>query len=735
MKNYFSNQNIQRFSIRKYSFGAASVLLGTFLLLSAQPISADEQTVADSTSTNVIDNNSVETSNTTQPAAATMVKEEIVSESDAQIVAATVDADNVATSTENISSPVNISEAPVKDSDQVVVSEKETSADIVIETNQRSFDGGDNIWAAREAHNLADEESSVISDSGARLTMGNSVTLEVPVDNIEVPSKFLENSYPEEITDVDVKSITNKLESKKTLNLSKFFMTSFAVSENSGSIARGDDYPSNLKNAAPDTVIDPWRLFNRECTSFTAYRLSSVNHFTLPGAYGNGAQWGGRARQEGYIVDMNPAKGAVAWLNDGGYGHVAWVSNVIGSDVEIEEYNYNWNHNYNKRVVAKTSFTGFIHFKDLTGGGTSGGSSSGGTSSGSSLPSSGTYHFTSRVGIKAEPKISSPDIAYYDNGSSVNYDKTLEADNYQWISYVSYSGARRYIAINKLASSVTPEVKGKINIQNKNDQAGTFEVVITNVSSNCGLKEVKVPVWSSQNGQDDLIWYNASKQNDGTYKAAVNISEHKNNRGEYNIHLYYVVDSGKMIGVGGTTTTISDVKPSEQKLSGTISIVNKNNQTGTFDVVISNISSPNGVKEVKVPTWATQNGQDDIIWYNASRQGDGTYKVTVKASEHKNYQGEYNIHLYYVQNDGKMIGVTGTTTTVSFVARPSIPDSGTYRFTGHASIKAEPKMSAAELAYYDAGNTVNYDKVLLSDGHYWISYIAASGNRRYISIT
>lgn len=56
MKNYFSNQNIQRFSIRKYSFGVASVLLGTFLLLSAQPISADEQTVADSTSTNVIDN-------------------------------------------------------------------------------------------------------------------------------------------------------------------------------------------------------------------------------------------------------------------------------------------------------------------------------------------------------------------------------------------------------------------------------------------------------------------------------------------------------------------------------------------------------------------------------------------------------------------------------------------------------------------------------------------------------
>lgn len=43
-------------------------------------------------------------------------------------------------------------------------------------------------------------------------------------------------------------------------------------------------------------------------------------------------------------------------------------------------------------------------------------------------------------------------------------------------------------------------------------------------------------------------------------------------------------------------------------------------------------------------------------------------------------------------------------------------------------------MSSPELAYYDTGDGVNYDKVLLSDGHYWISYTAASGNRRYISV-
>ena len=42
MKNSFYHV-AQRFSIRKYSFGAASVLLGVFLLSGVQTAHADEQ--------------------------------------------------------------------------------------------------------------------------------------------------------------------------------------------------------------------------------------------------------------------------------------------------------------------------------------------------------------------------------------------------------------------------------------------------------------------------------------------------------------------------------------------------------------------------------------------------------------------------------------------------------------------------------------------------------------------
>ncbi|WP_117282964.1 GBS Bsp-like repeat-containing protein [Streptococcus intermedius] len=224
-------------------------------------------------------------------------------------------------------------------------------------------------------------------------------------------------------------------------------------------------------------------------------------------------------------------------------------------------------------------------------------------------------------------------------------------------------------------------LSGTITIKNNNPETGTFDVIVSNVGAPYGVREVKVPIWSSVNGQDDIIWYTAARQSDGTYKVTVKASNHKNSVGEYNIHLYYVQNDGQLVGVTGTKTTVSIGKP-----KGTITIQNNNPNTGTFDVIVSGVSNPaGGVKTVSVPIWSSVNGQDDIIWYTAARQSDGTYKVTVKASNHKNSVGEYNIHLYYVQNDGQLVGVGGTKTNVS-IAKPqgkitianNNPDTGTF---------------------------------------------------------
>ena len=208
--------------------------------------------------------------------------------------------------------------------------------------------------------------------------------------------------------------------------------------------------------------------------------------------------------------------------------------------------------------------------------------------------------------------------------------------------------------------------QGKISIQNRNSETGDFDIVVSGISSPGGLKTVSLPTWSEANGQDDIKWYNAERQADGTYRKRVRISDHNHVQGEYNVHLYYVQNDGRLVGVSGTKTTVSLGKP-----KGTISIQNRNKETGDFDIVVSGISSPGGLKEVSLPTWSEANGQDDIKWYNAERQADGTYRKRVRLSDHKNVEGEYNVHLYYVQNDGSLVGVSGTKTTIS-IEKPKV---------------------------------------------------------------
>ena len=458
-------------------------------------------------------------------------------------------------------------------------------------------------------------------------------------------------------------------------------------------------------------------------------------------------------------------------------------------------------------------------------------------SSTGTFPSRGRYIFSGTTEVKNEAKLSAPTQFTFNRGDSVNYDKVLENDGYQWISYISYSGMRRYAAVTKLAQPAPQrpaqsQVTGTIHIENKTSQG--FDVVVTNVNSTKGVKTVKLPIWSSQGGQDDIIWYDATKQNDGTYKLSVDIRRHKNNYGDYNVHMYYVQSDGSLQGVTGTTTKVEEPKYS---VTGTIHIENKTSQG--FDVVVTDVSSTKGVKMVKLPVWSSQGGQDDIIWYDAAKQIDGTYKLSVDIRCHKNNRGEYNIHMYYVQSDGSLQGVTGTTTKVeepkysvtgtiniqnktsqgfdvlitnasdsngisrvkvpiwtdkggqddiiwydaakqsdgnykvsvnidkhkgergtynihlyyiesngkvrgvsgtkTSVAEPSsareiIPSQGVYTFKKEVEVKNSPAMVAKTEFTFAKGERIRYDKVLDADHHQWISYVSYSGTRRYIPI-
>ena len=235
----------------------------------------------------------------------------------------------------------------------------------------------------------------------------------------------------------------------------------YAYSGGNGSIARGDDYPAYYKNGSQE--IDKWRMYSRQCTSFAAFRLSGVNGFEIPAAYGNANEWGHRARREGYRVDNTPAIGSIAWSTVGTYGHVAWVSNVMGDQIEIEEYNYGIRESYNKRVVKANTMTGFIHFKDLAGG-------SAGNSQ-TSVSTGGTHSFKAKAAIKNQPLASATAIDYYYTGDNVHYDQVLEKDGYKWLSYTAYNGSRRYVQLE--AVNTNPLVSHVLNDSRISSTGGT----------------------------------------------------------------------------------------------------------------------------------------------------------------------------------------------------------------------------------------------------------------------
>ena len=192
--------------------------------------------------------------------------------------------------------------------------------------------------------------------------------------------------------------------------------------------------------------------------------------------------------------------------------------------------------------------------------------------------------------------------------------------------------------------------------------AGTFTITAKNLKGFENYKEIKIPFWSHAKGMDDIKWYTPVRQSDGSYKVVAKASDHENVDGRYEAQIFYYDAQGQRQFV---QKAFAEYKK-EQPLSGTLSIENNNKDTGTFDVIIKDVYSPKGVRIVQVPIWSAKDGQDDIRWYEAARQANGDYKVSIKASDHKNSTGLYYVHLYYIQNDGSQVGVLASSTEVEF---------------------------------------------------------------------
>ena len=377
------------------------------------------------------------------------------------------------------------------------------------------------------------------------------------------------------------------------------------------------------------------------------------------------------AHNYGFIVRFQAGKEAST-----GYMPEAWHIRYVGkeakdihdSGLSLEEYFGIEGGDYatsNKPAESKPATTGAVN-----------------------LPATGTYTFTGRASIKAEAKVSSPELAYYDKGMSVNYDKVLTADGRQWLSYVTTSGARRYVDIAAVKAEAKPEVKPVAKPADKPNlpESGTY--TFTDRASIKAEAKVSSP---------ELAYYDKGM--------SVNYDKVLTAGGRQ--WLSYVTASGNRRYVD-----IAAAKPEASQPAAKPSLPESGTYTFTSRASIkaeAKVSSP------------------ELAYYDKG--------MTVNYDKVLTADGRQ--WLSYVTTSGarRYVDIAAAKPEASQpAAKPSLPESGRYTFTGRASIKAEAKVSSPELAYYDKGMSVNYDKVLTADGHTWLSYMTVSGARRYVDI-
>ena len=195
-----------------------------------------------------------------------------------------------------------------------------------------------------------------------------------------------------------------------------------------------------------------------------------------------------------------------------------------------------------------------------------------------------------------------------------------------------------------------PKPDVKVSVTQASDTSA--KVVVTNVP--IYVHDIEVPVWTSQNGQDDIKWYKAEKAADGSYTYTFYAKNYNFESGHYNVHVYGVSEVTHSL-VGLATTSGIDLTFNQNLTAPTVTVQNHNADKGTLQVVIAETETSKSIASVSVAAWSEAE-QKNIHWYTTSHVVNGKVIVTVDEKYHHNLTGNYTVHTYIKTKDGSTIG-------------------------------------------------------------------------------
>ena len=277
-------------------------------------------------------------------------------------------------------------------------------------------------------------------------------------------------------------------------------------------------------------------------------------------------------------------------------------------------------------------------------------------------------------------------------GGSWTCDVDLAVHNstgrYQIHVYGTKAGKMELIANTMVTVARLPDTKAPTVEAVVSADCSTMQITVKNAES---YTQVMLPVWSAANGQDDIRWYKAAKQADGNWTYTVDLAAH-NSTGRYQIHVYGTTKAGKTELIASTTADVAKLPTA--KLPTAAAVVSAD--YSKMQITVKNVE---GYEQISVPVWSEVNGQDDIKWYKATKQTDGSWTCTADLMAHKS-TGRYQIHVYGTK-DGKQTLIANTTANVA-----KLPDTKTPMVEAVVS----EKLGTMQITVANAGT---YDKVML----------------------
>ncbi len=156
----------------------------------------------------------------------------------------------------------------------------------------------------------------------------------------------------------------------------------------------------------------------------------------------------------------------------------------------------------------------------------------------------------------------------------------------------------------------------------------------------------RTAVWSDTNGQDDLQWY------EGSGPIEVPLNRHKD-YGTYHLHTYAYRDNHLLAGYAQTQV----VNPPQPQVA--VAALKDTH----YQITISGV--PSYVTKVRLPTWSQEQGQDDLIWYEAVQIDAHTYRLELPIKNHRFVSGSYSTHVYMDSPLASTLGVAARDFTVA----------------------------------------------------------------------